>query len=185
MKFLNWSENLLQDIRFASRTLRRSPGFMTTGMLALALGIGANTAIFTVVNTVLLQPLAYPEPDRLVQLELSSPQGNGNVTSIPKFNVWREQTQAFQDVAAYDFGGPGVNLTGGDRPEQLKGIRVSAGFFPVFGARLAAGRTFSTEEDRPGGPALVVVSGGLWRRRFGADPNLWGRALRWATNRIP
>src|SRR5437762_2449566 len=82
MKFLNWSENLLQDIRFASRTLRRSPGFMTTGMLALALGIGANTAIFTVVNTVLLQPLAYPEPDRLVQLELSSPQGNGNVTSI-------------------------------------------------------------------------------------------------------
>src|SRR5438045_3937336 len=176
MKFLNWSENLLQDIRFASRTLRRSPGFMTTGMLALALGIGANTAIFTVVNTVLLQPLAYPEPDRLVQLELSSPQGNGNVTSIPKFNVWREQTQAFQDVAAYDFGGPGVNLTGGDRPEQLKGIRVSAGFFPVFGARLAAGRTFSTEEDRPGGPALVVVSGGLWRRRFRADPNLVGKS---------
>ncbi len=177
MKLLNLCENLLQDIRFASRTLRRSPGFMTTGMLALALGIGANTAIFTVVNTVLLQPLAYPEPDRLVQLELSSPQGNGNVTSIPKFNVWREQTQAFQDVAAYDFGGPGVNLTGGDRPEQLKGIRVSAGFFPVFGARLAAGRTFSTEEDRPGGPALVVVSGGLWRRRFGADPNLVGKRI--------
>jgi len=134
MKLLNLSENLLQDMRFASRTLRQSPGFMTTSVLALALGIGANTAIFTVVNTVLLQPLAYPEPDRLVQLELSSPQGNGNVTSIPKFNVWREQTQAFQDVAAYDFGGPGVNLTGGDRPEQLKGIRVSAGFFPVFGA---------------------------------------------------
>ncbi|PYU49920.1 MAG: hypothetical protein DMG53_04100 [Acidobacteria bacterium] len=177
MQLLNLSENLLQDIRFASRTLRQSPGFMTTGLLALALGIGANTAIFTVVNTVLLQPLAYPQPDRLVQLELSSPQGNGNVTSIPKFNVWREQTQAFQDVAAYDFGGPGVNLTGGDRPEQLKGIRVSAGFFKVFGARLAAGRTFSTEEDRPGGPALVVVSGGLWRRRFGADPNLVGKSI--------
>src|SRR5205823_13659508 len=133
MKFLNWSENLLQDIRFASRTLRRSPGFMTTGMLALALGIGANTAIFTVVNTVLLQPLAYPEPDRLVQLELSGPQGNGNITNIPKFIAWRQQTQVFQDVAAYDVGGPGVNLTGSGLPEQLRGIRVSASYFRVFG----------------------------------------------------
>ena len=177
MRPLNFSENLLQDVRFAGRTLRRSPGFMFTGILALVLGIGANTAIFTVVNTVLLQPLAYPEPERLVQLELSSPQGNGNITSIPKFNVWREQTQVFQDVAAYDLGGPGINLTGGDRPEQLKGIHVSAGFFRVFGARLAAGRTFSADEDRPGGPAIVVVSGGLWRRRFGADPNFVGRSI--------
>jgi len=177
MRPLNFSENLLQDVRFAGRTLRRSPAFMFTGILALALGIGANTAIFTVVNTVLLQPLAYPEPERLVQLELSSPQGNGNITSIPKFNVWREQTQVFQDVAAYDLGGPGINLTGSDRPEQLKGIHVSAGFFRVFGARLAAGRTFSADEDRPGGPAIVVVSGGLWRRRFGADPNFVGRSI--------
>src|SRR5205807_10356163 len=177
MKTRQFREILLRDVRYAGRMLRRSPGFAATAISALALGIGANTAIFTVVTTVLLQPLAYPEPDRLVQLELSSPQGNGNVTSIPKFNVWREQTQAFQDVAAYDFGGPGVNPTGGDRPEQLKGIRVSAGFFPVFGARLAAGRTFSTEEDRPGGPALVVVSGGLWRRRFGADPSLVRKSI--------
>src|SRR6266850_3886597 len=177
MRPLNFSENLLQDVRYAGRTLRRSPGFMFTAILALALGIGANTAIFTVVNTVLLQPLAYPEPERLVQLELSSPQGNENITSIPKFNVWREQNQVFQDVAAYDLGGPGINLTGGDRPEQLKGIHVSAGFFRVFGARLAAGRTFSADEDRPGGPAIVVVSGGLWRRRFGADPNFVGRSI--------
>src|SRR5580698_1464941 len=115
---------LLQDIRYACRTLRRSPGFAGIAIAALALGIGANTAIFTVVNAVLLQPLSYPEPDRLVQLELSSPQGNGNITSIPKFMNWREQTQVFQDVAAYDLGGPGVNLTGGDRPEQLKGVHV-------------------------------------------------------------
>src|SRR6267378_2387961 len=168
MKLLNFSENLVQDVRFASRTLRRSPSFMFTAILALALGIGANTAIFTVVNTVLLQPLAYPEPERLVQLELSSPQGNGNITSIPKFNVWREQTQVFKEVAAYDLGGPGVNLTGGDRPEQIKGIHVSAGFFRVFGARVVAGRTFSAEEDRPGGPELVVITGGLWKR-LGAD----------------
>jgi len=126
---------------------------------------------------VLLQPLAYPEPDRLVQLELSSPQGNGNITSIPKFIIWREQTQVFQDVAAYDLGGPGVNLTGGDRPEQLKGVHVSAEFFRLFGARVVAGRTFSAEEDRPGGPPLAVIAGGLWRRRFGSDLNLVGKSI--------
>jgi putative ABC transport system permease protein len=173
---MNFLENLLQDVRYAGRTLRRSPGFMITAVLALALGIGANTAIFSVVNTVLLQPLAYPEPERLVQLELSGPQGNGNITSIPKYMVWRDQTQVFQDVAAYDLGGPGVNLTSGDRPEQLKGVHVSASFFRVFGARLVAGRTFSPDEDRPGGPALAVITGGLWKR-LGADPNFVGKSL--------
>jgi putative ABC transport system permease protein len=167
-------DNLLQDIRYAIRMLRRSPGFTATAIAALALGIGANTAIFTVVNTVLLQPLAYPQPDRLVQLELSSAEGNGNVTSIPKYTIWREQTQVFQDVAAYDEGGPGVNLTGGDRPEQLKGVHVSASFFPLFGASMAAGRAFSADEDHPGGARLVVISNGLWRRRFAADPNIVG-----------
>jgi len=170
-------EILLQDLRYAGRMLRRSPGFTATAIAALALGIGANTAIFSVVNTVLLQPLAYPEPDRLVQLELSSPQGNGNITSIPKFMVWQQQRQVFQDVAAYDLGGPGINLTGRDRPEQLKGVHVSAEFFRLFGARVVAGRTFSAEEDRPGGPPVVVLSGGLWQRRFGSDPNLVGRSI--------
>ena len=170
-------EVLWQDIRYAARMLRRSPGFTATAIAALALGIGANTAIFTVVNTVLLQPLAYPEPDRLVQLELSSPQGDGNITSIPKFNLWREQTQVFQDVAAYDLGGPGVNLTGGDRPEQLKGVHVSEAFFRLFGARVIAGRTFSVEEDRPGGAPVAVITGGLWRRRFGSDPILIGKSI--------
>jgi putative ABC transport system permease protein len=170
-------ENLLQDISYAMRVLRRSPGFTATAIAALALGIGANTAIFTVVNTVLLQPLAYPQPDRLVQLELSSAEGNGNVTSIPKYTIWREQTQVFQDVAAYDEGGPGVNLTGGDRPEQLKGVHVSASFFPLFGAKMAAGRAFSADEDRPGGARLVVLGNGLWRRRFVADPNIVGRNI--------
>jgi putative ABC transport system permease protein len=170
-------ENLLQDIRYAFRILRRSAGFTVTAIAALALGIGANTAIFTVVNTVLLQPLSYPQPDRLVQLELSSPQGNGNVTSIPKYMVWREQTQVLQDLAAYDEGGPGVNLTGGDRPEQLKAVHISASFFPLFGASMAAGRAFSADEDRPGGARLVVLGNGLWRRRFAADPNIVGRNI--------
>jgi putative ABC transport system permease protein len=146
-------------------------------ILALALGIGANTAIFTVVNKVLLEPLAYPQPDRLVELELSGPQGNTNITSIPKFNVWREQTQAFDAVAAYDGGGPGVNLTGGDQPEQLRGIRASADYFRVFGAPMEIGRAFTQEEDRPGGPKLVVLANGLWRSRYGSNPGIVGRTI--------
>jgi putative ABC transport system permease protein len=170
-------ETLLQNLRYAFRTLRNSPGFAAVAILTLALGIGANTAIFSVVNAVLLQPLSYPNPDRLVELELSSPQGNGDVTSIPKFNVWREQTDVFDSVAAYDFSGPGINLTGGDRPELIKGIHVSADYFRVFGAPVALGRTFTPEEDRPGGPAVVVISNGLWRNRFGGDPAILNRTI--------
>jgi len=152
-----WFENLLQDIRYAGRTLRRSPGFMATAIVALALGIGANTAIFTVINTVLLQPLSYPEPDRIVQLMRRTPEGNSQGTSIPKFMVWRQRTEVFQSMAVYDFEGPGINITGGDRPEQIQGIHVSAGYFGVFGASLEIGRTFTEEEDRPGGPKVVVI----------------------------
>lgn len=177
MRNLPFLEVFLQDIRYAFRSLRKSPGFTATAIAALALGIGANTAIFTVVNTVLLQPLSYPDPDRLVQLELSSPQGTGGIASVPNFNAWKEQTATLQDIAAYDQGGPGINLTGGERPEQLKGIHVSGDFFKLFGARVVAGRTFSAEEDRPSGAPVVVLSGGLWQRRFGGDPNLVGKAI--------
>jgi putative ABC transport system permease protein len=170
-------ETFLQNLRHGWRTLAKSPGFTTVAILTLALGIGANAAIFSVINAVLLQPLSYPNPDRLVELELSSPQGNGDITSIPKFNVWREQTQVFDSVAAYDFGGPGINLTGSDRPEQIKGIRVSADYFRVFGAPMEIGRTFSAEEDRPGGPAVAVISNGLWRSRFGGDSGIINRTI--------
>jgi putative ABC transport system permease protein len=170
-------ETFLQNLRHGLRTLAKSPGFTTVAILTLALGIGANAAIFSVINAVLLQPLSYPNPDRLVELELSSPQGNGDITSIPKFNVWRVQTQVFDSVAAYDFGGPGINLTGSDRPEQIKGIRVSADYFRVFGAPMEIGRTFSAEEDRPGGPAVAVISNGLWRSRFGGDSGIINRTI--------
>ncbi|MGB8593375.1 MAG: ABC transporter permease, partial [Candidatus Acidiferrales bacterium] len=133
--------------------------------------------IFSVVNAVLLQPLSYPSPERLVELELTSKQGNWDTTSIPKFNVMREKTQIFDSVAAYDFSGPGINLTGGDRPEQVKGIHASADYFRVFGAPMAIGRTFSAEEDRPGGAAVVVISNGLWRSKFGADPGIISRTI--------
>jgi len=170
-------ETFLRDIHNGFRTLTKTPGFTAVAVLTLALGIGANTAIFSVVNAVLLQPLSYPNPDRLVELVWTSADGNNDVASIPKFNVWRQQTQVFDSVAAYDFAGPGINLIGGDRPQQVKGIRVSADYFQVFGAPMAIGRTFTVEEDRPGGPAVAVISNGLWRSRFGGDPGIIDRTI--------
>jgi len=157
--------------------LRRSPGFTATAVAALTLGIGANTAIFSVVYTVLLKPLPYPDADRIVLLMNSSPQGVSSAASVPKFNVWRAQTQVLEDVAAYDTGGPGINITGGDRPEQAKGIHVSHEFFRLFGANVALGRSFTVDEDRPRGGKVVVISDGLWQRRYGGDRAVIGKPL--------
>ncbi len=168
---------MLHNIRYAVRSLRRSPGFVITAIVALTLGIGADTAIFSVINAVMLRPLSYPDPDRLVQLILSTRDGKGRTFSIPEFLNCRAQSSVLQDVAAYDFGGPGVNLTGGDQPEQVKGIHVSADYFRLFGAPVISGRTFSPDEDRPGGVRVVVIGNGLWRRRFGADPALAGKTI--------
>jgi putative ABC transport system permease protein len=173
----NFIENLVGDLKHAVRVMWRSPAFAATAIAALALGIGANTAIFSVVNAVLLQPLSYPQPDRLVALGRRFPDGNGFSVSIPKFTVWSEQTQAFQAVTAYDFAGPGMNLTGGDRPEQIKGIHASSGYFEVFGAPVALGRTYTPEEDRPGGPHVAVISNGLWRSHFAGDPATIGKTI--------
>lgn len=168
---------LLQDARYALRALAKNPGFAAVAILTLALGIGANTAIFSVVNTVLLRPLPFPQPDRLVQLETAGPGGHTPVTSIPKYMVWREQTRAFQYTALYDLGVGRMNLTGGDRPEQVNGMHVSADYFPLFGARVARGRTFTEAEDIPNGPKLAVIGNALWRNRFGADPRMIGKDI--------
>jgi len=170
-------DTLLKDLKHALRMLRQSPGFTVTAIAALALGIGANTSIFSVINTVLLKPLPYPEPDRIVELMNATPQGNFPGASVPKYNIWRAQTQVLEDVAAFDSGGPGINVSGGDRPEQLKGIHVSYEFFDLFGARPVLGRTFSKEEDRPRGGNVVVLSNGLWQRRFGSDPHIIGKGI--------
>jgi putative ABC transport system permease protein len=170
-------DTLLQDLRHSLRLLRRSPGFTATAIAALALGIGANTAIFSVVYAVLLKPLPYPEPDRIVLLMNTSPEGSFAAASVAKYNIWRAQTQALEDVAAYDMGGPGINITGGGRPEQVRGIHVSHEFFRLFGASLAHGRTFTVAEDLPGGGNVVVLSHGIWQRRFGSDPSVIGRSL--------
>lgn len=170
-------ESFAMDVKHALRMIRRSPGFAAAAVAALALGIGANTAIFSVINTVLLKPLPYPASDRIVSLMTSTPQGAFPTASVPKYNTWRAQTQVLSDVAAYDTGGPGLNLSGGDKPEQLKGIHVSREFFSLFGASTTVGRTFTGEEDRPGGGNVVVISHGLWLRRFGGDPAITGRRL--------
>src|SRR3954454_2466816 len=114
-------EAFWKDLKHSVRMFRQSPGFTVSTVAALALGIGANAAIFSVINTVLLKPLTYPEADRVVQFLLTSPEGSGPGATVPKFAVWREQNNLFQDVSAYDFSGPGLNITGGSYPEQVKG----------------------------------------------------------------
>jgi predicted permease len=164
-----------QDLSYAFRMLAKNPGFTIAAVLTLALGIGANTAVFSVVNTVLLKPLPYPDPDRIVMFLLTSPQGSGPGASATKFNVWREKTSVFQDVSAYRFGV--VNLTGSAYSEQIHSGQVTADFFRLFGAPVIQGRTFTAEEDRPRAGRVAVISDGLWKRHFGADPQILGKNI--------
>jgi predicted permease len=168
-------ERFVQDFRHSVRMLQRSPAFTLAIVAALALGIGANTAIFSVVNTVLLKPLPYPDQNRLMVFLNTSPQGSGPGASPTKFNIWRQQTRAFQDVSAYRFNA--VNLTGTGDPEQIAAGQVSADFFRLFGAPVIAGRTFTSAEDTPNGGHVVVLSEGFWKRRFGGDRAVVGRTL--------
>ncbi len=174
IRLSDWIENTGRDLRFVLRSLAKTPGFTATAIIVLAVGIGANTAIFSVVNTILLKPLSYPEPESLVQLMDVSPEGKFDDANVPKFNVWHQQTEIFQFVAAYDRGVALLNLTGGDNPEQVPGVHVTADYFSLFGARVVAGRTFTAAEDSPNGGHVVVLSYGLWKRRFGGNPNVVG-----------
>lgn len=167
--------DLRGDLKHALHMFIKNPGFTLAVIAALALGIGADTAIFSVVNAVLLKPLTYPEPDRIVQILLTGPGGEGPAASATTLHVWEEQTSVFQDVAGYDFGG-GMNLTG-SIPEQVHGVHVTEPYFRVFGANFILGRGFTKEEDRPNGGNVVVLSGGLWKRRFGSDPNIVGKSI--------
>jgi len=169
--------NLTSDLRHSVRVLIKSPAFTTVAVAALALGIGANTAIFTVVNKVLLEPLPYPDSARIMRIARGFPAGTGNSISIPKFMTWQKANQTFAAIAMYDFSGPGLNLGEGDHPEQVKAIHVTADYFAVFGVTPIAGRTFLKEEDLPGGPKVALLSGDLWKTRFGGDPALIGKPL--------
>jgi predicted permease len=169
-------DNLLTDLRHALRMFAKNPGFTFAVVAALALGIGADTAIFSVVNTVLLKPLSYPDPDRIVQFLLTSPQGQGPGASATEFHVWQEQKNVFADVAAYDFSGKGLNLTG-TVPEQVHGVHVTEAYFRLFGAPMLLGRTFTAQEDAPHGGNVAVLSYGLWKRKYGGDVHIAGRAI--------
>ncbi|HEX8140378.1 MAG TPA: ABC transporter permease [Pyrinomonadaceae bacterium] len=160
-------------MRYAVRMLLKSPGFTVVTILALALGIGANTAIFSVVNAVLLRPLPYPTAERLAILSEWSQQVPNMSVSYPNFLDWREQNQVFEQIAA--FRGAGYILTGAGEPERIAAQEVSASFFPVLGTAPVMGRNFAPAEDQPGGNRTAIISYGLWQRRFGANPEIVGQ----------
>jgi putative ABC transport system permease protein len=170
---------MLQDLRYAIRTLAGSPGFTIVALLALALGIGANTAIFTVVNAVLLRALPFREPDRLVMIWEKPPKGSGRNTVNPvNFLDWRERNRVFEGISAV-FQLPS-NLTGEGEPEQIFAGLVSSNFFTLLGVSPALGRTFLPEEEQSGKSPIganAVLSYGLWQRRFGGDPGILGRSI--------
>ena len=169
-------DDLLADLKQSLRMFAKNPGFTFAVLAALSLGIGADTALFSVVNTVLLKPLSYPDPDTIVQFLLTSPEGQGPGASATKFHVWQEQTNVFHDVAAYDFSGKGFNLTGAT-PEQVHGVHVTEAYFRLFGAPMLLGRTFTAQEDAPHGGNVVVLSYGLWQRKYGGDVHIVGSAI--------
>src|SRR5215510_7549234 len=170
-------QTLIQDLRHGARMLLKKPGFTLIAVITLALGIGANTAIFTVVNAALLRPLSYPEPERIMRLAPDWQNVSFRSASEPKFVFWSGQGQSFDGVAATIGIGSGVNLSGGGEPEFVAGVRVSADFFRVLGMNPAIGRGFTKEEDSPNGERVAILSHSLWRRRFGADPSITGKSV--------
>jgi predicted permease len=175
---IRWIEVLSQDLRYAARTLRKSPGFTIVAALTLALGIGANTAIFSVVDAVILRPLPYPEPGRLVELwgNVKRAKVERRGASFPDYLDWRAQSRSFESMAAFDSGT--MTLTGVEEPERIRAEIVSEPYFDLLGMRPALGRTFLPEEDEvPQRNAVIILSDGLWKRRFGADPAVVGRSV--------
>src|SRR5262249_41990745 len=153
-------ETFLKDLKHSLQMFRKAPTFTLAAIAALALGIGTNTAIFSVVNAVLLKPVPFPDPDRLVMMMNTSPQGSGSAASPAKFAHWRKQTSVLESVSA--FRNVTVNLTGGEIPEQLRSSQVSADYFKLFGASIILGRSFTPEEDLPRGEKAVLISERLW-----------------------
>jgi putative ABC transport system permease protein len=168
-------ERFIQDLKYSVRMLRQQPGFTLAALAALALGIGATTAVFSVVNAILLRPFPYPEPDRIVLFMNTSPNGSNPGASPAKFAHWRRQTSVVQDASA--FRSVIVNYTGGDTPEQVNSAQVSHTFFHLLGGTTLLGRAFSAEEDRPNGMRVAVLSYGWWKRRFASDPSIVGKTI--------
>ncbi len=179
VRAVRWLDDLAADVRFALRTLARHPALAGAAVLTLALGVGANTAIFSVVDAVILRPLPFPAPDRLVMLWEENPEKNWRLADAAPANYldWREQVHAFQDVAAYNPGVGHATLTGVGDPQLLGASVVTGNFFSVLGVRAAFGRGFSDQDTRDTTGAIVVLSDRAWRTRFGADPRIVGRTV--------
>jgi putative ABC transport system permease protein len=170
-----WLENLLQDLRYGARTLRKSPGFAAVAILTLALGIGVNTALFSVVNGVLLNPLPYPQPNQLVELWWDRTPGQHS--SIPYLNFldWQKESTAFSAVGAYLQ--DNMIVTGAGEPERVDGVKISANFFDLLGVKPSLGRSFRPEEDQVWAAPVALISDGLWNRKFGSSPDALGKSI--------
>src|SRR5581483_9971251 len=168
---------MVQDIRFGLRMLARNPGVTALATIALALGIGGSTVIFSVVNAVLLRPLPFSDPDRLVSVWANSPSRHlaYAFTAYSTYAEWKASCPAFESMSAY--APASATLLAGNDPERVDVLDVNATFFPMLGVRPVAGRDFLAEEDQPGAPRVAIFSYGLWERRFGRDPNVIGRSI--------
>src|SRR5215475_2102352 len=164
-----------QDLRYGARMLFKSPGFSLIAILTLALGIGANTAIFSVVNGVLLNPLPFRAPNKLVSMFQEMPNFKNGSISYPNFIDWRRMNTTFADMAAYR--SSGFNLSGNGEPERLHGEMISARFFEILGVNPVIGRTFSADEDRLGANPTVMITEGLWKRKFGSRKDIIGQRM--------
>jgi MacB-like periplasmic core domain len=179
MNSIEWIGAVAYDLRYACRLLRKNPGFSAAAIATLTLGIGATTAIFSVVYAVLLKPLPYAEPERIYSAEIIVPERREQIPSIPAsvqaYLAWRDAQSDFSEMAALR---PWeCNLTGDAEPERVGGARVSANFFSFLGVSLAKGRGFAAAEEQPGHERVVVISDALWRRRYGADPAILGQSI--------
>ncbi|HEX4227683.1 MAG TPA: ABC transporter permease [Bryobacteraceae bacterium] len=168
-------EELRSNVLFGLRMIRKSPGFACVAILTLALGIGGNTAMFSFVNGVLLKPLPYPHPEEIVQVWEKPPKYDRNGISTMNFLDWKNQNTVFSAIAAET--GGSFTLSGGQEPVQLRGSRVSAPYFQIFGIKPVLGRAFAPDEDQPGKDQVVILSHRIWESRFGSDPHLIGRSI--------
>jgi predicted permease len=167
--------NFLQDLRFGLRMLTKNPGFAAIAILTLALGIGANTALFSVVNGVLLNPLPFPEPGQLYSVYFKTASFEHSSISYPNFIDWQKQNHSFSMLSA--FRSEDLNLTGAGEPERLHGHMISADMFPALGIPPLLGRNFRPEEDQPGAGPVAIIGNGLWKRKFGLSPDVIGRSI--------
>src|SRR5215470_15753072 len=170
--------SLFQDIQYGVRMLVKNPGFTAVAIITLMLGIGANSAIFSVINAVLLRPLAFKDPDRLVTVKASAPGLDPSITTTsgPDFIDWKNQNDVFQYLAATDEAS--FNLTDESAPERVQGATVSADLFQLLGVSASLGRAFAADEEQNGRNKVAVISHDLWKRRFGSDPTLIGRTIK-------